>query len=147
MWIGGGAQSTAGGIKVNTLAVLFAGLAAGARRSDKIELAGRRISSISAIHALAVILLSITLIFASTILILFMEPDLPPLNLFYEVVSAISTVGLSLDTTQLLGGDTKWLVMALMFVGRIGAMTVIWGMVKEKDRSLYAYPTENIIIN
>lgn len=147
MWIGGGAQSTAGGIKVNTLAVLFAGLAAGARRSDKIELAGRRISSISAIHALAVILLSITLIFASTIVILFMEPDLPPLNLFYEVVSAISTVGLSLDTTQLLGVDSKWLVMALMFVGRIGAMTVIWGMVKEKDRSLYAYPTENIIIN
>lgn len=63
------------------------------------------------------------------------------------MVSAISTVGLSLDTTQLLGVDSKWLVMALMFVGRIGAMTVIWGMVKEKDRSLYAYPTENIIIN
>lgn len=147
MWIGGGAQSTAGGIKVNTLAVLFAGLAAGARRSDKIELAGRRISSISAIHALAVILLSITLVFASTVAILFMEPDLPPLNLFYEVVSAMSTVGLSLDTTQLLGGDSKLLVMALMFVGRIGAITIIWGMTREKDRSLYTYPTENIIIN
>lgn len=147
MWIGGGAQSTAGGIKVNTVAVLFAGLAAGARRSDKIELAGRRISSISAIHALAVILLSITLIFASTVLILFLEPGLSPLNLFYEVVSAVSTVGLSLDTTPLLGGDSKLLIMLLMFVGRIGAMTVIWGMIKEKDRSLYTYPTENIIIN
>lgn len=147
MWIGGGAQSTAGGLKVNTLAVLFAGLLAGARRTDKIELYGRRISAISAIHALAVILLSITVIFISTVAILFMEPDIPPLNLFYEVVSAVSTVGLSLDTTPLLGTHTRWLIIALMFVGRIGAMTIIWGMLKEKDRSLYSYPTENIIIN
>lgn len=147
MWVGGGAQSTAGGIKVNTLAVLFAGLVAGARRTDKIELAGRRISGISVIHALAVILLSITVIFVFTVAILFLEPELPPLNLFYEVVSAVSTVGLSLDTTQLLGADSKWLVMSLMFIGRVGAITLIWGMMKEKDRSLYSYPTESIIIN
>ncbi|MEG1575134.1 MAG: potassium transporter TrkG, partial [Bacteroidales bacterium] len=147
MWIGGGAQSTAGGIKVNTVALFFAGLISGAKRSDKIELSGRQLSNVSSIHAMAVILLSIVVIFSATIVISFMEPRIPVLNLFYEVVSAISTVGLSLDTTPMLSNGGKILIMILMFLGRIGVITVIWGIINEKKHATYSYPTENIIIN
>lgn len=147
MWIGGASQSTAGGIKVNTLAVAFANFVAIVRGRDRVILFHRELSPISIRRALAKIFGSILTIFLFFIVLVALEPELPVKGLFFETVSAYSTVGASLNITPLLGDDSKVLVSVLMFVGRVGLITMLMSLVQHGRNPKYRLPQDDVIIN
>lgn len=147
MWIGGGAQSTAGGIKVNAFAVVVLNLMAVARGTNRVEVYGRELSIDSIRRSNATAVLSLAILFAFVFVLSIWEPDISLLGLTFECVSALSTVGSSLNITPLLGDDSKLLVSLLMFIGRVGLLTLMLGLVKQQKNKKYRYPSDNIIIN
>ena len=120
MWIGGGSQSTAGGIKVNAFAVVVLNLVAVLHGTERVEVFGRELSHDSIRRSNATVVMSFGVLFVSVFIISILEPGLSLLAITFECVSAISTVGSSLNATPLLGSDSKLLVALLMFVGRVG---------------------------
>lgn len=147
MWIGGGAQSTAGGIKVNAFAVVVLNLAAVIRGSQRVEVHGRELAHDSIRISNATVVMSLIILFVSIFLLSWLEPTLPLLSLTFEAVSALSTVGSSLNLTPLLQESSKLVIVVLMFVGRVGLITMMLGIVKQKKNTKYKYPSDNIIIN
>lgn len=147
MWIGGASQSTAGGIKVNTFAVALANIRAVVRGESSVVLFHREITPDSVSRASAVIFGSIVVIAFSFVVLVIMEPELSLKGLLFEVVSAYSTVGASLGVTPLLGGTSKLLVVVLMFVGRVGLITVLMSLTRQRGGRKYRYPKGNVIIN
>ncbi len=147
MWVGGASQSTAGGIKVNTLAVLLANLRAVVRSENIVVLFKRELTPDSVSRSSAVVFGSLVTILISFIVLLLLEPDISPKGLLFEVVSAYSTVGASLGVTPELGNAGKLLVVVLMFVGRVGLITVLMGITRHKGVRKYRYPKGKVIIN
>lgn len=147
MWIGGGAQSTAGGIKVNAFAVIVLNLMAVIRGSERVEVFGRELSPDSIRRSNATMVMSLSTLFLAIFVLTILEPTLPLLGLVFEAVSALSTVGSSLNITTLLGNNSKLVIVLLMFVGRVGLITMMLGIVKQKKNIKYKYPSDNIIIN
>ena len=76
-----------------------------------------------------------------------LEPEFSLMALTFECVSALGTVGSSLNVTPLLGTPAKLLVIVLMFVGRVGLITLMLGIVRQKKHTKYRYPSGQIIIN
>lgn len=147
MWIGGGSQSTAGGIKVNAFAVVVLNLVAVLRGTERVEVFGRELSYDSIRRSNATVVMSFGVLFVFIFIISILEPKLSLLTVTFECVSAISTVGSSLNATPLLGYDSKLLVALLMFVGRVGLITLMLGIIKQKKNTKYQYPSGQIIIN
>ena len=147
MWVGGGSQSTAGGVKVNAFAVVVLNLVAVLRGTERVEVFGRELSydSIRRSNATVVMSLGVSFIFIFTLSIL--EPGVSIMALTFECVSALSTVGSSLNLTPHLCDASKLLVSLLMFIGRVGLITLMLGIVKQKKNTKYRYPSDNIIIN
>lgn len=147
MWIGGASQSTAGGIKVNTFAVALANLMAVIRGRDSVTLFQREIAADSVRRASAVLFGSIITIVIFFVSIVALEPDLPVDGLLFEVVSAFGTVGSSLNITPLLSSNSKVLILILMFVGRVGMITVLMSFLRHGSSPKYRFPKDNVIIN
>ena len=147
MWIGGGSQSTAGGIKVNAFAVVVLNLVAVLRGTERVEVFGRELSYDSIRRSNATVVMAFGVLFVFIFIISILEPKLSLLTVTFECVSAISTVGSSLNATPLLGNDSKLLVALLMFVGRVGLITLMLGIIKQKKNTKYQYPSGQIIIN
>ena len=147
MWIGGGSQSTAGSIKVNAFAVVVLNLVAVLRGTERVEVFGRELSYDSIRRSNATVVMSFGVLFVFIFIISILEPKLSLLTVTFECVSAISTVGSSLNATPLLGNDSKLLVALLMFVGRVGLITLMLGIIKQKKNTKYQYPSGQIIIN
>lgn len=147
MWIGGGSQSTAGGIKVNAFAVVVLNLVAVLRGTERVEVFGRELSYDSIRRSNATVVMSLGVLFVFVFVISMLEPDLSLFAIAFECISAISTVGSSLNVTPLLGGDSKLLIVVLMFVGRVGLITLMLGIIKQKKNTKYRYPSGQIIIN
>lgn len=99
MWIGGGSQSTAGGIKVNAFAVVVLNLVAVLRGTERVEVFGRELSHDSIRRSNATVVMSFGVLFVSVFIISILEPGLSLLAITFECVSAISTVGSSLNAT------------------------------------------------
>lgn len=147
MWVGGGSQSTAGGVKVNAFAVVVLNLVAVLRGTERVEVFGRELSHDSIRRANATAVMSFGILFLFVFIISMLEPHVSLLAITFECVSALSTVGSSLNLTPQLGGDSKLLVALLMFVGRVGLITLMLGVVKQKKHTKYQYPSGQIIIN
>ena len=147
MWIGGAAQSTAGGIKVNAFAVVVLNLVAVLRGTDRVEVMGRELSTDSIRRSNATVVMSLTILFLSLFLMTILEPQRTILELTFECVSALSTVGSSLNITPLLSDGGKLLIIVLMFVGRVGLITLMLGIIPQKKKQKYQYPSGQIIIN
>ena len=97
--------------------------------------------------SIVTILFSIVTILFSFAALLLLEPGISPKGLLFEVVSAYSTVGASLNVTPLLGNASKLLVIVLMFVGRVGLITVLMSMTRQRGNRKFRYPKGNVIIN
>lgn len=147
MWIGGAAQSTAGGIKVNAFAIASLNLVAVLRGSNRVEVFGRELSSDSIRRSNAAVVVSLGLLFTFVFMLTILEPNLSVRALAFECISALSTVGSSLNITPSLCDESKLLVSLLMFIGRVGCITLVLGIVKPKKNLKYRYPSDNIIIN
>jgi Trk-type K+ transport systems, membrane components len=147
MWIGGGAQSTAGGVKVNAFAVVVLNLVAVLRGSERVEVLGRELSHDSIRRSNATVVMSLGVLFLFVFLLSILEPEASLMALTFECVSALSTVGSSLNLTPSLCDTSKLLVALLMFIGRVGLITLMLGIVKQKKNTKYRYPSDDIIIN
>ena len=147
MWIGGGSQSTAGGIKVNAFAVVVLNLVAVLRGTERVEVFGRELSYDSIRRSNATVVMSFGVLFVFIFILSILEPKMSIMTLTFECVSALSTVGSSLNATPLLCDESKLLVSLLMFIGRVGFITLVLGIVKQKKNTKYRYPSDNIIIN
>ena len=147
MWIGGAAQSTAGGVKVNAFAVVVLNLIAVLRGTERVEVFGRELSHDSIRRSNATVVMSLGVLFLFIFVLSILEPKMSVMTLTFECVSALSTVGSSLIATPLLRDESKLLVALLMFVGRVGLITLMLGIVKQKKNTKYRYPSDDIIIN
>ena len=147
MWVGGGSQSTAGGVKVNAFAVVVLNLVAVLRGSERVEVFGRELSHDSIRRSNATVVMSLGVLFLFIFILSILEPEASLLALTFECVSALSTVGSSLNLTPQLCDASKLLVSLLMFIGRVGLITLMLGIVKQKKNTKYRYPSDNIIIN
>lgn len=147
MWIGGASQSTAGGIKVNTFATMLLNLKAIILGKEHVTAWHRSIATPSIRRAHAVIALSILSLSAYAIVLVGLEPDLPPKALIYEAASALFTVGSSLGVTGHLSVASKTLLCTAMFLGRVGIISLLVGVVGTHNDPPYRLPSDNIIIN
>lgn len=147
MWIGGGSQSTAGGIKVNALGVALVNLYSKINGKERENIFRRELSSDTVSRSSATILISILVIFLATFTLSIIEGEIPLKNIVFEVVSAVGTVGLSLNTTPILSDGGKIIIITLMFVGRIGLLTMAIGLFKPQQNKRYIYPSDNVIIS
>jgi Trk-type K+ transport system membrane component len=148
MWIGASPASTGGGIKTSTFALATLNIFAIARGKSRIQLLGRRISSESTSRAFAILCISLIVIGFAILLLLIFEPkgtDL--LSVVFECFSAYSTVGLSLNFTSTLTEPSKYVLIATMFIGRIGMLNLMIGLLRQINHQFYEYPKENILIN
>jgi potassium uptake TrkH family protein len=148
MWIGGSPASTAGGIKTSTFALASLNILATAQGKSRIQLFGRRISAESTSRAFAILCISLIIIGISIVLLLLFEPkETPLINVVFECFSAYATVGLSLNFTPTLTDSSKYVLIACMFLGRIGMLNLMIGMLRKLNHQFYEYPKENILIN
>ena len=147
MMIGGGTQSTAGGVKINVFAVILINLFAVLRGVERTYILHREISADSVKRSNAALILYLLIVFIAIFLMTIIEPQASVMTLVFECVSALSTVGSSLDFTPTLSNAGKLLIIVLMFVGRVGAFTLVSGLIRQEKKKNYKYPSDNIIIN
>ena len=145
MLIGGSPGSTAGGMKTTTAAVLFMTLFAVFRRKEDTECFGRRIAESTIKNAATILMMYLTLFFIGGILISHME-GLPLGTCLFETASAIGTVGLSLGITPGLGMVSRFILIALMFLGRVGGLTLVFAAFSAKGGNLSRLPKEKITV-
>jgi trk system potassium uptake protein TrkH len=147
MWIGASPGSTGGGLKTTTFAVAVLNAISIAKGKDRVEVFKRQIDPETVRKAFAVMLLSFIVIGFGVFLVLFFNPDLTILEVSFEIFSAFSTVGLSLGITSKLTTGSKLVVSLIMFLGRVGTLTVLVAFIR-KTRSLrYKYPQEGVFIS
>ena len=139
MFIGGGSAGTAGGIKVGTFAVLLVAIVAELRAAPDAEIFDRRLSPTAVRQALAVALLSVAAVVASTITIA-MTSTYTLDQILYEVVSAFATVGLSTGITADLSPGHQLILVVLMFAGRLGPVTLASALVLREKNRLFRRP-------
>ena len=148
MWIGGSPASTAGGIKTSTFALATLNIIAVARGKSRIQLFGRRITADSTSRAFAILSISLITIGVSIMAVLIFEPEgTPLLTVAFECFSAYSTVGSSINYTATLTEPSKYVIIMTMFIGRIGMLNLMVGLLRRLNHQFYEYPRENILIN
>lgn len=147
MWIGGGAQSTAGGIKVNTFAVMLLNLKSMLRGSERVEIFHRELSASSIRRSNTTVLLSIAALGLAIFIMNLLEPEIPLRFVFFECLGALTTDGVGLGATSMLHDEGRLFMIPLMFIGRLGMITIMMGLVKQKKVVNYRYPSGEIIIN
>ena len=145
MLIGGSPGSTAGGMKTTTAAVLIACAAAVFRRRENGRFFGRRIADDTVKNALTVFLMYISLFLLGGMIISRVE-NLPILTCLFETASAIGTVGLTMGITPGLHLVSKLILISLMFLGRIGGLTLIFATLSANKNTLSKLPLEKITV-
>jgi len=145
MFVGGGSASTAGGIKVATLAILLLAALAEARGDHDIEAFSRRIPPDSVRLAVAVLLAALTMVFAGTLALIMLTPYHLD-HVLFEVISAFGTVGLSSGITDDLPDSAKYVLTVLMYAGRTGTMTLAAALALRERRRMFRLPEERPIV-
>lgn len=145
MFVGGGSASTAGGIKVTTIAILFLAALAEARGSDEMESFGRRIPQDVLRLGVAVVLWGATLVSGATVTILFIT-DGSLDHVLFDVISAFATCGLSTGFTGSTSDPAQIVLAITMFAGRIGTVTLAAALAQRQRRQLFTRPEERPIV-
>ncbi len=147
MWIGCSSQSMGGGIKINAFAAMLFNLRSIASGQKGVSAFGRSISLASVRRANAVICFSILSIMLYSVAIMLMQPELPMKAVMFECFSAITTVGMSLGITDRLSDLSKIAIASAMFLGRVGIISVLCGIIGNKPDNSGMLPSDDIIIN
>lgn len=145
MLIGGSPGSTAGGMKTTTIAVLFANAIAVFRKRQNANCYGRRIDDSTVKNASAILFMYVFFSMLSAIIISITD-GIPMQMGMFETFSAIGTVGLTLGITPTLSAVSRFVLILLMFFGRVGGLTIIYAAFSQKDASILKYPMENITV-
>jgi trk system potassium uptake protein len=145
MFVGGGSASTAGGIKVTTLAVLFLAAFAEARGDTDMQVYGRRIPSDVLRLAVSVVLWGATIVAVSTIALLWVSKA-PLDRVLFDVISAFGTCGLTTGVTENLPDSGKYILAATMWAGRVGTVTLAAALAASQRRQLFRFAEERPIV-
>ena len=145
MLIGGSPGSTAGGMKTTTFAVLLSNVIAGFRRKEDPQFFGRRIEAKTVKNAATILMMYIALVFSGAMIISVME-GLPFGTCMFETASAVGTVGLTMSITPQLGVLSQCVLMSLMFLGRVGGLTLIYAALSGSHKNLSKLPQERITV-
>lgn len=146
MWIGASPGSTGGGIKTTTFSVALLNAFSLGRGKEKVHFRNREISNQSVRKAFLVITFSIIFVFVATMIMSWHEPGIAIHRLLFEAFSAFGTVGLSLNVTTELSESSKYVLIFLMFVGRIGVITIFVAFIRKTRFLLFSYPEEEVFI-
>lgn len=145
MFVGAGSSGTGGGIKVTTLGVLLAAVWSELRGYPDAEFAGRRIHTTVLRQALTLLVLASGLVVLSSLVVIPMV-DLPYERVMFEILSAFSTTGASTGITAQLPAAVQLILVALMFIGRVGVVTLCVALAAQPHRASYRYPEEKPIV-
>lgn len=146
MFIGGGSGGTAGGVKVTTAAVLVAVLIAEVRGDEQLLVAGRRIPGRIVRQAMAVFMMAFLIVAGSIMGLQLLLPQYHSHQITFEVISAFATVGLTTGITPDLPDFARIWLVVLMYVGRIGPITVVAALAARTNQRLYSFPVERPFI-
>jgi trk system potassium uptake protein len=146
MFIGASPGSTGGGIKTTTFAVLIGAVKSQIRGREDVTFFGRRMDFSIVSKSLTVTLIAIFLVISMTMVLTITEPGKDFLMIFFEVVSAFSTVGLSMGLTPELSSFGKILILITMFAGRVGPLTLAYAVAKKRKEDHYRYPAGKVMI-
>lgn len=145
MFVGGGSASTAGGIKVTTIALLFLAIVAEAKGDKNLMVFGRTIPEGTMRVAISVTFFGATLVLGGSGLIMLVS-DASLDHILFEVISAFATCGLSVGLSAELPPAGKYILAALMFAGRIGPIGLASALALRRRNLLYRYPEERPVI-
>lgn len=149
MFIGGSPTSIAGGIKTTTLFVIFIFLIKKSSNNGTIVFKGRKVTATMIYKAVKIVFYSLIVVLVSSGLILLIEGDsVSVMSVIFETVSAISTVGLSMGITPYLSVASKIILTIVMFIGRVGMLTIVLALSSKADASLeqVEYTNTDIIV-
>lgn len=146
MFIGASSGSTGGGIKTNTFVVLVLAMYSSVRGRENVHIFGRRIAYEIVLRALSVIIISLGVVLLVAFVLTITEPSQPFIALLFEATSAFATVGLSLNVTPELSPAGKLVIVATMFVGRLGPLTLAFALAQKRRESGIGYAEEKVLI-
>lgn len=146
MFIGGGSAGTAGGVKITTCAILCAAMIAQFQGHNDTTIGGRTIPHETTRQSLTVFAAGIIAVTTAVGLLRVMEPTLSADQISFEVISAFSTVGLSTGITADLSQTSQIVICALMYLGRIGPITLVASLAARRSDRQFAYPVERPFI-
>ncbi|HEY9649296.1 MAG TPA: potassium transporter TrkG, partial [Coleofasciculaceae cyanobacterium] len=146
MFIGGSPGGTAGGIKTTTLRVLTSCTRSILQGKEEVQLYQREIAMSLVVKAVAVLVGSATTVIIATALITLTDPDVDFIRILFEVVSAFATVGLSTGITAGLSATAKLVLVATMYIGRVGVLLLITALLGDPRPSRVQYPEENLLV-
>ncbi len=145
MMMGGGPGGTAGGVKLAIVAIVALLFVSEIRGQKHVTFQQRIISNETIRQTLTILIFFTILLFAGFFILLITENGKDPFQLAFEATSALSTVGVTMDTTSQLTRPGQWVIMALIFIGRVGPLTVLMGLLQTHKRDSH-YPQTDIIL-
>ncbi len=145
MLIGGAPGSTAGGMKITTVAILWAAMISVFKREDSPALFRRRIGYDVIQSATAVFLLDLHLFLIGSVAISVIE-DLPLIQTIFECASAVATVGLTMGITSSLGAASKLILIFIMYGGRVGGLTLVFAATGRTNAIHDKYPLDHMAV-
>lgn len=146
MWIGASPMSAGGGIKTTTFTIALKSIYMTIIGKSQVEIAQRRLNPANLHRATTIIFLSLSWITIATLILSLLEPQGSFMQVLFEVVSALSTVGLSIDFTPTLSTGGKILISLTMFAGRVGLFTILTGIFRQHASQNYTYAEDNVIL-
>ena len=152
MFIGASPAGTGGGIKTTTIAVVLMYALSGITGSKDVNLMKRRIAIETIRRAITLLVLGILLVLTASLVLLGIEGGRGGLfsfdNIFFETFSAFGTVGLSAGITPMLSGPSRLIIMAVMFAGRVGLMTLTLALANRSKGAgaNVRYPEERFMV-
>ena len=148
MFIGANPGGTAGGMKTTTIFIIIYGIISDLRGNKDINIFDRHIHKSNFIRAVTIMMMYMLTLFAGVTIISCVE-SMPFLDLLYEATSAIGTVGLSTGITTSLSSISRVVIIALMYIGRLGPVTVGMGLLRKNSINAdvrIKYPVTDIIV-
>ena len=145
MFIGASPGSTGGGVKTTTVAVLWQAMLSAFRGREEVEVFERTVPRAIVQRAVSLVVLSAAVVVAATVALMVVEGQ-PFRDVAFEAMSAFGTVGLSTGATPNLTDAGRLIVTALMFIGRLGPLTLALSLVGGVRPAAYAYPEERIMV-
>ncbi|MDU1847745.1 MAG: TrkH family potassium uptake protein [Niallia nealsonii] len=143
MFIGAGSASTGGGIKLTTFLVIILSVSTFLRENNQVTIGNRAIKEKVIFKSLAILSISIFLIFLGVFILNITETE-PFLKILFEVISAFGTVGLSMGITGDLSNIGKIIIILIMFFGKLGPLTLAFSLAKPRQEKI-RYPSEDIL--
>jgi Trk-type K+ transport system membrane component len=146
MVIGGSPVSTSGGIKTLTFGILLLSLRTMILQKEKVEAFGRTLPQKALFTALSVFVLYIMTAAVGFFLLALFDPQIPLRELGFEMISALSTVGLSTGITSQLSTGSKVVLCVAMFIGRVGPISLVLSVFQSRKQTDYDFPDEDVIV-